>query len=636
MCCAALFLYAVRPAWSVDLFWHLKLGEIIASTHTVPHRDLFSAVQPDSPWVQFQWAWELLAYLVVDALGLTGLRVVHALAATTAFAGLYTGLRRGGLRAEHALLVVAATLIWYVDRLRIRPDTVNLLLWVPLVPFLLRTRQARTRPLLLTAALTGWLWGNFHGGGVLLLATALGAVATGTTVEALLGRADARAAARRWWLALLVGTAAAFLSPSFLPGIRSFASIFGAMKATGNEEWAPAWTILRHGHHLALQWVAWGWLVVGCAWLASLAVRVRRDGRSGLDAGEIILCAGYVLQAALFVRSVYMLAVPLAFALRAVPSSAATVRWRRVAVLGAAAVLLAVSFDYAVLRPRGSLARALEMDVRFDLEPGAFPEQATAFLEGAGLDGGLVNEGRWAGYILWKRWPHNRVLFDPRHHFTPQQWPVYRALFDPLRRPWALEAAWKHWHIDLAVLREPVFPLLRPTAPWELVYKAGRQEVWLRTGGRLDAPRRVAAVAWLRAHGATLPERPPPEQLARAAVEVGARQWLQHPYWRERFAEADRLARSSNADERVRGLRRRGLLLYRAGLYAAARKDLEEVAPSAPSPRVHVALVWCRWATGDAAAAAREARALLQRGGLSWRTHRRLQALLAAVEQPAR
>src|SRR5262249_2611934 len=104
---AAIGLLAAHPLSSPDTFWHLKLGEIIATTHAIPKTDLFSAVHPDRPWIQFAWLWELLAYAVTAHGGLRALRVAQAVLMMLSFATLYIAVRRASGRATTALFVSA-------------------------------------------------------------------------------------------------------------------------------------------------------------------------------------------------------------------------------------------------------------------------------------------------------------------------------------------------------------------------------------------------------------------------------------------------------------------------------------------------------------------------------------------------
>ena len=45
-----------------DLWWHLKTGQIIWTTHTIPTRDIFSYTTNHHAWVPHEWLAQTLIY----------------------------------------------------------------------------------------------------------------------------------------------------------------------------------------------------------------------------------------------------------------------------------------------------------------------------------------------------------------------------------------------------------------------------------------------------------------------------------------------------------------------------------------------------------------------------------------------
>jgi hypothetical protein len=56
-----------------DLWWHLKLGQIIASTHSIPSTELFSHTAQGHPWTAHEWLAQLSIYASYEIAGNTGL-----------------------------------------------------------------------------------------------------------------------------------------------------------------------------------------------------------------------------------------------------------------------------------------------------------------------------------------------------------------------------------------------------------------------------------------------------------------------------------------------------------------------------------------------------------------------------------
>src|SRR5215472_18161834 len=56
-----------------DLWWHLKVGQIIASTHSIPTTELFSHTAQGHSWTAHEWLAQLSIYAAYEVAGNTGL-----------------------------------------------------------------------------------------------------------------------------------------------------------------------------------------------------------------------------------------------------------------------------------------------------------------------------------------------------------------------------------------------------------------------------------------------------------------------------------------------------------------------------------------------------------------------------------
>src|SRR3954470_11875263 len=56
-----------------DLWYHLKIGQIIWNTHSIPRVDLFSFTALGHPWVAQEWLSQVTFYGVYKLAGYTGL-----------------------------------------------------------------------------------------------------------------------------------------------------------------------------------------------------------------------------------------------------------------------------------------------------------------------------------------------------------------------------------------------------------------------------------------------------------------------------------------------------------------------------------------------------------------------------------
>src|SRR5207247_5900308 len=73
----------------LEFCWHLKTGQVIATTGSIPRVDLFSFTAAGKPFVLQNWLAELLYYIVYRAGGFPLLVFFNALMATAAFLFVY-------------------------------------------------------------------------------------------------------------------------------------------------------------------------------------------------------------------------------------------------------------------------------------------------------------------------------------------------------------------------------------------------------------------------------------------------------------------------------------------------------------------------------------------------------------------
>nr|HPM41794.1 hypothetical protein [bacterium] len=116
---------------------------------------------------------------------------------------------------------------------------------------------------------------------------------------------------------------------------------------------------------------------------------------------------------------------------------------------------------------------------------GDFPVGAVDFLESSGIEGRILNDMSWGGYLIWRMWPGREVFIDTR---TPVYGDAFikdysDALFDETRFS-ILADRWKITHVlyDLRDLSVPDGPLgfLKGNPLWRPVYSDANSVVFLR------------------------------------------------------------------------------------------------------------------------------------------------------------
>jgi hypothetical protein len=193
-----------------DAGWHIRVGETILDSGSVPHVDPFSFSKPGEPWFAWEWLSDAGMALLHRAGGLKAI-VWFAGMLIAAFAGVL--LRYMMWKGSNALVALGLTLVT-VGACSIhflaRPHLTTLVL-IPVTAWMVDADRARPTWRLWLLVPTVVLWTNLHGGfvaGLLLL----GAAAAGTAIEAY-WTGGSWAPARRYGLLTVLCAAGTAINP---------------------------------------------------------------------------------------------------------------------------------------------------------------------------------------------------------------------------------------------------------------------------------------------------------------------------------------------------------------------------------------------------------------------------------------
>src|SRR6266511_6291773 len=214
---ASIFLLAAQPITDPDFWWHLKTGQYIFETRSIPHTDIFSSLRFGSEWITHEWLSEVFMYSVFRKAGYGGLIVVFAIVITAAFWIAYQRCRHLAghpyVQGFAVLLGAAATLpVWGV-----RPQMFSLLLASIFISFLDRYLRREEMPSIWWLVPLMILWVNLHAGFALGLGLVFLTIA-GLLLDWLLLRKDSFAdvwrRVRRLCGLLIICVAAVCLNPN--------------------------------------------------------------------------------------------------------------------------------------------------------------------------------------------------------------------------------------------------------------------------------------------------------------------------------------------------------------------------------------------------------------------------------------
>ncbi len=146
-----------------DTGYHIRAGEYIIKTLSIPKQDMFSFLSPALPWTAHEWLSEVIMAMVHQAFGLTGIVVFFSFIISLVYYLLLKIIRTDKdniiLAAFIVLLVIVSSQIHWLAR----PHIFSLVLMIAWY-YLLDEYQYNNKNYLYLLPLMMLLWVNLHGG----------------------------------------------------------------------------------------------------------------------------------------------------------------------------------------------------------------------------------------------------------------------------------------------------------------------------------------------------------------------------------------------------------------------------------------------------------------------------------------
>jgi hypothetical protein len=462
---AALTVLTVRGRFNdPDLWWHLKVGEIIWTTHAIPHADQFSFTAANHAWIAHEWLSEAIIYAAYRAGGYTGLMVWLCALPSILFALVYA---LGSLYSGNAKIsLLGGMAAWFFGTigLAIRPHILGYL-FLALELLIVHLGRTRGRRWFWALAPLFAVWANCHGSfalGLLLLAIFLGCSFIEMRAGSLVSERWPAEDRKRLAAAALVSVGALFVNPlGWRLVLYPFNLFFQQSQNLASvSEWQPL------DVHDPRAWVL-GAVAVGIF----LAVLLRR---AELRLEELaMLAAGFGLailhQRMLFVFGI--LAAPVICRLLANAwdkyDPARDLRFANAILMAAAVVTMIAAFPGA-----GEIQQQIAK---------TSPAGAVDYIRKSGLEGRMLNEYIFGGYLIWAL-PEQKVFIDGRCDIFDWTGVLgeyggwYTLSDDP-------ERLLKKYHIDYCLLGNgaPELQVLPHLAGWRKVYQDKVATIFART-----------------------------------------------------------------------------------------------------------------------------------------------------------
>jgi len=477
-----IFATAARPISDRDFWWHLKTGQYIADTKSIPHTDIFSTLRFGSEWVTHEWLSEVVMYLVFRAAGLAGLIVLFALVIMLAFSTTYWRcLDRTNdpyIAGLVTILCAAATIpTWGV-----RPQMFSLLFAGIFLAVLDRYRSNEKTHLVWWLAPLMVLWVNLHAGfavGLALIAITI----PGLILDARIRHKDSLNSIwmriRRLCLSGLLSCAAVLLNPN---GLRIYSYPFETLKSYAQMRYIQEWRSPNFQDPMFL-----AFLILIVVTFCALTLSNKRPRPSEI----LILLATFAatLRSARNVPFFALVAAPLLasslwFWLSSYRSSkphgsssgpVISDKSGGVAVALNVLVFVILPLIAAIFSVQHAMAKQQQVEAE------NFPVAAVEFIKSHNVPQPIYNEYHWGGYLIWKLHPQYRVYIDGRAD-------VYGDAF--IEEFFTVHDGERSWRTVLdkhgirTVLVEPntaIASLLREDPAWQKVFEDQQAVLFIRS-----------------------------------------------------------------------------------------------------------------------------------------------------------
>ena len=436
---------SVRLLGDAGIGWHIRTGQLILQTHSIPHVDPFSSSTSGHPWFAWEWLYDVVVGWLASVAGLNGVVLFNAVVIAATFAFTFRMLLRRQCDVLTAsilvLLAASASMIHFLAR----PHVVSwflTVLWFWILESAengddasksdLHSLHFFSRSKLWLLPFTMLLWVNLHGG--FLVAFVLLAIYWISAAWVWLRLRDARLddalekirAARRirtlTWIGLL-SALATFVNPY---GFHLHAHIY---------EYLSNHFLMDHidefqspnFHHVAQKCFA----TLVSLTLIALAARNKQLKSSQLLVLIFAVCSGLYAARNIPVSSLLLVAIIAPWLSEEVTtlteshSSALRTRALRMKVFlarmksielglrGHIWPILTVALTCCVATNSGKLGSNTVMDAHFDAK--RFPVSAVDYLQQHHVQGPLLSPDSWGGYLIYRFYPEGKVVLDDRH-----------------------------------------------------------------------------------------------------------------------------------------------------------------------------------------------------------------------------
>lgn len=428
MACTSL---STRLLGDAGIGWHIRTGQLILSTHAIPHTDPFSSSMNRHPWFAWEWLYDLIVGKIEGVAGLNGVVLFTGIIIAAVFAWTFRLMLRRGTNLFLSLILMLLAASAAMIHFQARPHVLSWLFAVAWFYILdrselrnvgtARSNPASERSLWLLPFLM-LLWVNIHGG-FLLGFTLLGIYWIGAVVYCLQPHTDrfedvlrSIRTRRRVRMLTLTGVLCALATLLNPYGIKLHVHIYQYLSNRFFMDHIDEFQSPNF-HYVAQKCFA----VLLLLTIVAIARRQRGFGFSQILVLLFAVSSGLYSSRNIPVASLLITLIIGPHLSHAIGNFNFLQRMGTIE-LGLRAHLwpiAAIVITGWIAAHGGYLAQTHVMDARFD--PNRFPAAAVDQLATSNLKGPILAPDYWGGYLIYRLYPNVKVVLDDRHDFYGEE-----------------------------------------------------------------------------------------------------------------------------------------------------------------------------------------------------------------------
>lgn len=481
----------------VDVWWHLKAGEFIVNTLTIPHLDIFSYTSADHPWIDLHWLYQVILYFLYRWSGSNGLLILKCIVILSTFVMLFRmALQRAGYLVASVLLLLA---LLAFERYLPRPEIFTELFIAMYLVILFFHKYKGTRLVYLLPVMQV-LWVNTEGlfilGLVILAAFLAGELLSWKLPWPAQWKEQTAITGRRWLVLFLVTIGcvlACFANPYGLDGVL-FPFILLTRLGRGSEvfsgtiaELLPPPFLNFSTSHVPLLFYN---LLIAVS-VMSFLLNFRR-----LSFSRLLIYGCFLFLSFLARRNISLfacVAMPLASLNLGEFCSDVGPQWKSVLgnwgprikhLMSAALIVTLLFLIWSVITNRFSIRTWPHAEFGAGFSPYMYPIRAVDFIEEAGISGNVFNNIGIGGYLCWRGYPERKVFIDGRLEVHERAF--YTEYIHVMQNPDCWDELAEKYNINYVVLQhsmedtQGLIGKLYRDEKWRLVYFDDLTVVFLR------------------------------------------------------------------------------------------------------------------------------------------------------------